>query len=112
MNDFSHTVLQTGFLLGIFSRRARIYCYAIFYCYVNFSIVFGPNLGQKYLKRKTASWGGGGGGSACPQWKKASKKNRQGKLSYIILAQLTNIQYYQLLHQYHKILAVCQFKGE
>ena len=36
-----------GFLLGIFFRGGKIYCYANFYCY---SIVFGPNVreGQSF----------------------------------------------------------------
>ena len=34
----------TGFLPGTFSReRGKIYCYANFYYYVNFSIVFGSD---------------------------------------------------------------------
>ena len=36
-----HARLPTGFLLGIFFRGGKIYCYANFYCY---SIVFGPNV--------------------------------------------------------------------
>ena len=40
---------EAGFLLGIFFRGGKIYCYANFYCY---SIVFRPNFreGQKFSK--------------------------------------------------------------
>ena len=40
---------EAGFLVGIFFRGGKIYCYANFYCY---SIVFGPNFreGQKFSK--------------------------------------------------------------
>ena len=69
------TLFQSGFLLGIFFRGGKIYCYANFFCY---AIVFGPNLreGQKFS-----------GGANClrgrprpPLWKKAS--------SYISLTRL------------------------
>ena len=36
------TPLVPGFLPGFFS--GGIYCYANFFCYAKFSIVFGPNL--------------------------------------------------------------------
>ena len=50
-------VSYAGFLLGIFFRGGKIYCYANFYCY---SIVFGPNFkeGRKFSGGETASEGG------------------------------------------------------
>ena len=47
---------HAGFLSGFFSGGGKIYCFSNFYCYANFSIIFGPNFtGDKGLA------GGGGG---------------------------------------------------
>ena len=54
--DLVTKYLQSGFLLGIFLRGGKIYCYANFFCY---AIVFGPNFkeGQKFSGGQTASGG-------------------------------------------------------
>ena len=48
-----------GFLSGIFFEEGgKIYCCANFFCYANFSIIFGPNFrGAKVSEGGTASGG-------------------------------------------------------
>ena len=48
--------LQSCFLPGIFFRGGKIYCCASFFCYANFSIVFGPNFGGSLRGGQTV-WG-------------------------------------------------------
>ena len=65
LTPISHVIKCTHFLrftdLAFFQeffRVGKIYCYANFFHYANFSIVFGPN----FRGEQTASGGGGGGG--------------------------------------------------
>ena len=56
---------------GAWMRMAGLLCHANFFCYANFSIVFGPNFrGQKSLGGKSRGDGEVSGGWAPPLWKK------------------------------------------
>ena len=75
-----HSLQNTGFLPGIFSGGGKIYFYANFFCYANFSIVFKLN----FRGGQTAS----GGSPRLPLYKKAR----------IVYSFLNQFQFTQSLH--------------